>query len=284
MFTTTLSWTLCCCMATIYIFYFSLTRLELCHKYVHYYTELDSVLLYGYNIYILFQFDTPGAVSQICSLLHRAGLCVAVWLQYIYFISVWHAWSCVTNMFTTTPSWTLCCCMATIYIFYFSLTRLELCHKYVHYYTELDSVLLYGYNIYILFQFDTPGAVSQICSLLHRAGLCVAVWLQYIYFISVWHAWSCVTNMFTTTPSWPLCCCMATIYIFYFSLIRLELCHKYVHYYTELDSVLLYGYSKKSSWNTSDCDIGIVKLTEIFGPPKNAVTILEFKQYGFTMQ
>ena len=50
------------------------------------------------------------------------------------------------------------------------------------------------------------------------------------------------------------------VYIcFCFSLIRLELCHTYVHYYTELDSVILYGYTKKKSWKRHESDIGMVE-------------------------
>ena len=84
-------------------------------------TITQSWTLYYYMaLWFIFQFDTARVMPQICALLHRAGLCTTIWLSGLYF----------------------------------SLIRLELCHRYVHYYTELDSVLLYGSLVYISVGYD----------------------------------------------------------------------------------------------------------------------------------
>ena len=46
---------------------------------VHYYTELDSVVLYGYTKKKSWK-GNDSDKGMMCTLLHRAGLCCFIWL------------------------------------------------------------------------------------------------------------------------------------------------------------------------------------------------------------
>ena len=86
-------------------------------------------------------------MPQICGLLvlHRAGLCTTVWLSGLYFslirLELCHRCALLHKAGLCTTVW--------LFGLYFGWIRLELCYRYVYYHTVLDSVLLYGCLVYI---------------------------------------------------------------------------------------------------------------------------------------
>ena len=213
--------------SSLYNTVFSLVRLELNHSLLHYYTELDCVML------------CVSLCHYICIIVYIL-LCICHHLCITLF-SVWCDWSWITACFTTTQSWTASCC---VHVCHFVTTYVLLCTYYCVY------VII---TVYHCFQPGATGAESQLASLLPQswtASCCVYHFVTiyrgfptrmvYLYYIS------CLSYTILVGNPWIMYYCVhitvymsSSVYNTVFSLVRLELNHSLLHYYTELNCVVL---------------------------------------------